>query len=416
MKNIILIILSFCGFSVYADIVWSGEMDLQLGYTSIPCIYELDFNDDGVIDLLVNHSRGLQITPTNGCALVNHGEILAQQDFYGDYQTGVVIDSSLAWTTDQERLVYYSHSDAYGDYYAGLWMLARKGTLGFSFEENGQTHYGWLRMSNQYRESVILHDFAYESLPNQGIVAGFPPLDSSNPYISSEPKNYLISSPFSLPVDLDLNEDGITDISFSSTRMVSGDFPVSEGYESVSINTLGNYVFSNGEYALPFSTFTSISDPIAPEGAWSKGSHLISSFTQDYTQGTHTDWSGPWSEFDVGYLSVLFKDSSNQLHPASIRLLVLDGSPMSIYVMDWTYGIDPLPEPESEGTAVLSSGDELQMSFSVRNGLQYTLEHCTNLVEGVWSTNSIFSATSDSLSVTNSITTDSGYWRLKQIP
>lgn len=67
-------ILSFCEFSVSADIVWSGDMDLQRDYTSEPHIFELDFNEDGIIDLLLNHSRGIELTPVNGCALVNHGE------------------------------------------------------------------------------------------------------------------------------------------------------------------------------------------------------------------------------------------------------------------------------------------------------------------------------------------------------
>ena len=188
IKAVLFAIWSYC-LSVHADIVWSGDINLQLDYTSYivtpddplpqPGIAEFDFNNDGTIDLLLNHSRGMELTPLNGCALVNHGESLAQEDFWGNYDLGITIDSSLAWGTDEALLVKYSHSDAYGDSYIGPWIVHRQGTLGFSFEENGQTHYGWLRMSNQYGSSVLVHDFAYESLPNEGIVAGAIPEPSS---------------------------------------------------------------------------------------------------------------------------------------------------------------------------------------------------------------------------------------------
>lgn len=196
MKNIstigslIIATLSCCGLTVSADIVWSGNMNLKLDYAPFsvspddpptgPHIFELDVNTDGTTDLLINHYRGITLTPTNGCALVNHGEILAQEDVFGNYSLGEVIDSSLAWGTDTENLVYYRYSDAYGDHYnLGPWTIAQKGALGLSFDVDGQTHYGWLRMSNQYGESVIVHDYAYESVTNNGIVAGAIPEPSS---------------------------------------------------------------------------------------------------------------------------------------------------------------------------------------------------------------------------------------------
>jgi len=189
MKNLILVILSLSGLSVYADIIWSGDMNLQLDYapthstpgapSSDPSIFELDFNEDGIIDLLLNYSDGIQVTPANGSALVNHGEILAQEDVWGDFNLGPVVNSSLTWGNDAESLAYYSYSDAYGDVYTGPWVMARQGTLGLSFQAGGQTHYGWLRMSNQYGESVTVHDFAYESSPDTGIIAGAVPEPSS---------------------------------------------------------------------------------------------------------------------------------------------------------------------------------------------------------------------------------------------
>jgi len=243
------------------------------------------------------------------------------------------------------------------------------------------------------------------------------PIPSSGPLESSGPRNIAISPYLFTPLNIDINEDGIPDVSFSGRHLITADIPTSGGSGSVSINTLNNYVLSENHYALPQPAIQYIGEPPAQSGKWDNGSFTISSYSENYILGTSTGWTGPWADVDIGYLSVLFRDSSNQLHSASIRLLVPDDDSMhSMYIMDWFYEVDPLSEPTSTGTAVLSSGDEFQMSFSVRNGLQYVLEQCTNLVEGVWSTNSIVTATSDSLSITNSIISEAGYWRLKQKP
>lgn len=244
------------------------------------------------------------------------------------------------------------------------------------------------------------------------------PIPLSRASKSSGPRNIAISPYLSTPLKIDLNEDGINDVSFSGQHLITSDFPTSAGSGWVSINTLNNYIWSDNSHALPKLSPLRIGEPSTQNGSFSKGSFLISSYSENYILGTTTGWTGPWDDIDIGYLYIFFKDSSNQLHAASIRLLVPDdgGFFMSMYIMDWSYEINPLPEPLSTGSTVLSSGDEFQMSFSVHNGLQYALEYCTNLVDGVWSTNNVFSATSETLSMTNGITSNSGYWRVKQIP
>lgn len=235
---------------------------------------------------------------------------------------------------------------------------------------------------------------------------------------SSGPQNIAISPHLFAPLKIDLNEDGIDDVSFSGTHYVTTDYPSSGGSGWVSVNTLNNYIWSDASHALPKLSSPQIGEPSTQTGSFNKGSFLISGYSENYILGTTTGWTGPWKDIDIGYLSILFKDSSNQLHAASIRLLVPDdgGFFMSMYIMDWFYEMDPLPEPPSTGSAVLSSGDKFQMAFSVHSGLQYALEQCTNLVEGVWSTNAIYTSTTETLSITNDINSKSGFWRLKRIP
>lgn len=192
MKTTKALILLLCilPFSVSADIVWSGTMDRQLDFAPriftpgdpfpqpAEYIFELDLNGDGSTDFLLNHYSGLEITPVNNAALANNGDVLFMDVPWASIPA-TTVDGSLSWGIDMERLVYFSHSDAYGEHYHGSWVVASKGVLGLSLEVDGQTHYGWLRMSSNYRESFIVHDFAYESTPNTAIVAGAIPEPST---------------------------------------------------------------------------------------------------------------------------------------------------------------------------------------------------------------------------------------------
>lgn len=241
------------------------------------------------------------------------------------------------------------------------------------------------------------------------------PAPSSGPVELSGPRNYALSSFSYTPVDIDLNEDGIPDVRFSGRHLITADVPTSGGGGSISINTLGNYVLSANHYALPKPTVRYIGGTVAQSGKWDRGSFTISSYSENYIMGTSTGWLGPWADVDVGYLSVLFRDSSNQLHSAAIRLLVPDDGPLTMYIMDWFYEINPLPEPTATGTTLLPPGTNLEFSFSGgHTGLEYVLEHSTNLVDGAWETNRLLAAHSDSIFVTNAITAQNGYFRLKR--
>lgn len=246
----------------------------------------------------------------------------------------------------------------------------------------------------------------------------FDPTSPFRPSKSSGPRNISISAHFFTPLEIDLNEDGINDISFDGQYYITADHPTSGGGGWISINTLNNYIWSDNRHALPRFSPIQLGEPSTQNGSFNKGSFLISSYSDNFIDGTTTGWTGPWSDIDIGYLSILFTDSSNQLHAASIRLLVPDDSGifMSMYIMDWSYEIDPLPEPSSTEYALMPYDDTFHMSFSVHNGLKYALEHCTNLVDGIWVTNAFHTSTANTLSITNDIDSEVGFWRLKRMP
>jgi hypothetical protein len=52
------------------------------------------------------------------------------------------------------------------------WALAPQAYLGLRFTIAGATHYGWARLSVPSASSFILRDYAYNSIPGEGILAG----------------------------------------------------------------------------------------------------------------------------------------------------------------------------------------------------------------------------------------------------
>jgi hypothetical protein len=62
-------------------------------------------------------------------------------------------------------------------YVAGAWGGARPQYLGLAFSIDGQTHYGWARLTSSVKgikckSSVLLTGYAYETVPGKSIEAG----------------------------------------------------------------------------------------------------------------------------------------------------------------------------------------------------------------------------------------------------
>ena len=69
-----------------------------------------------------------------------------------------------------QRLAAVNGSQEFGD-----WVNVTNRYLGFKFQIKGQTHYGWARVTVQVQGTAIkalVTGYAYESIPNQAILAG----------------------------------------------------------------------------------------------------------------------------------------------------------------------------------------------------------------------------------------------------
>ena len=216
---------------------------------------------------------------------------------------------------------------------------------------------------------------------------------------------------------IDIDSDGRVDLSFYFSYNITMDDPTSGGGGSVSIRDRhGNYIWSCQGTPQPFRFRGLYPWPEPSEGLWVKGRAGISSYFENYLDGTWTGWTGLWSDTDVGYIAVLYHDSTQRLHQAWIRLLLPDDRPSPIpIVMDWVYESEPFPEPTASQPVKVVSSNQIEVTYSgLHKGLPYILEETHDLTTGAWTTSKVFTADSGTLIETNDIDSQCGFWRMRR--
>lgn len=135
----------------------------------------IDLNQDGVTDFTlgfvagIEHSFFVDVTPAMGNAVRGNGS--AACGFFG-VPVGpgekFATNSYLGEGVRMAGFFGYGISTSFGP-----WANVTNRYLGFKFLINGQTHYGWARVSvtNEIR-NVVLTGYAYETTPNKNIVEG----------------------------------------------------------------------------------------------------------------------------------------------------------------------------------------------------------------------------------------------------
>jgi hypothetical protein len=151
--------------------------------------YELDLNHDGVIDFTLRNKYFSQTAestfvsvlsaipaPGNGAAgwtAVEHG--LSGTQFVGyafALKAGAKVNGARYFVGKKLASVSYS---AGGNYYDGSWVNVKNRYLGLQFKIKGTTHYGWARLSVQFKNERVtgtLTGYAYETDANTPIIAG----------------------------------------------------------------------------------------------------------------------------------------------------------------------------------------------------------------------------------------------------
>lgn len=142
-----------------------------------PVTYELDFNQDSIIDLLFE-STGMwfDVDPlSNNRVIAGGGDVYALPE---GYSIGPNIESNL-WQQGQFGLTLNTCAvlpPPYGVTCSGQ-FIGTTAYMGVKFYISDYEHYGWVRISNPWEgiSGGVILDFAYETTPGVGILAGAVP-------------------------------------------------------------------------------------------------------------------------------------------------------------------------------------------------------------------------------------------------
>jgi hypothetical protein len=189
-----------------AEIIYK-RTHVHIGFDSS---YSLDVNGDGMLDFTIGLGRG---TSSGAFALPaqtgNEVVLSAGNYFAAALTTGAVIGSGAnfgppTFFNQWWMFEWYFPSAHFGTCW-GPWAVQRNGYLGMKFMISGEVHYGWARFGaicGLHHKYVNLVGYAYESIPNQSIVAGKKKGALEDESLNNEPEQRTesVSTPGSLGV------------------------------------------------------------------------------------------------------------------------------------------------------------------------------------------------------------------------
>jgi len=162
--------------------IWySGVLD-ELRVTVYFGEFPFDMNGDGISDFTFDHGQD-----TLGVTMLGDNLLLADVTvwsipFYEGTEISETPPGGMLWSDGP--FGFYSRQNIHQGETAttGYWQGIDHGMFGVNFDIDGESHYGWVRLStgmdDQY-SSYILHDWAYETQPGVGIIAGTVPEPST---------------------------------------------------------------------------------------------------------------------------------------------------------------------------------------------------------------------------------------------
>lgn len=144
-------------------------------------IYELDLNNDGVVDYVLrskNVIHDLYCSEENSIYVEpNYGNSIAGSPNVKVINSGETIDNALAWkqggsvlASHFDQVVCWGGSGSTWTWSSGLWLNVNEKYMGFRFDINGNQHYGWARLSTSY-SGIVIHEYAYQSTPGAPLIA-----------------------------------------------------------------------------------------------------------------------------------------------------------------------------------------------------------------------------------------------------
>jgi hypothetical protein len=147
--------------------------------------YNLDLNHDGVVDFLIQESSTGAFQISNRLLAeeavgnaVEGSKLRSSYNLAAALKRGAPVGPRQHFVAGQangEAMVSYVHPTTSFTYVRGHWANVSSRYLGLKFRINGKIHYGWARLSvqqQQFHITATLTGYAFETIPNKGIVAG----------------------------------------------------------------------------------------------------------------------------------------------------------------------------------------------------------------------------------------------------
>jgi hypothetical protein len=149
--------------------------------------YAIDLNHDGIVDFRIQNifkrrsERGypyssiimLQAVPAHGVQ-VGYSAYLAQALPAGA-KVGPIQPAKPNHLGGAQMMQQFRFG-SFGTYYWGSWINVSNRYLGLAFSINGETHFGWARLTvhwnRRWTVSADITGYAYETIPNKPIIAG----------------------------------------------------------------------------------------------------------------------------------------------------------------------------------------------------------------------------------------------------
>ncbi len=147
--------------------------------------YSLDLNNDGITDFTITNSRsyirsGAHVLYSQNLGVHGAGTNKVWDNFNPNssasaMQFGQIVGPGSRFLGSGRMDKCKATHSSY--YLSGSWGNTTWRFLGFSFSINGQTHYGWARLTTTIRvgkckSTALLTGYAYETIPGKSIEAG----------------------------------------------------------------------------------------------------------------------------------------------------------------------------------------------------------------------------------------------------
>lgn len=244
----VLVCVTIGSLNATARVAWSGRRDIRLGIGHAqPSIdsFEVDLNDDGQSDyeVLWSGSFAFEVHPGSDVGLNENemaGEVRLTVPKVFPLDADEILSEAMPegslWLSGVHPLVEWNVGPL-GFQGAGIWLGAQEKFMGVQFRAAGGTHYGWIRMSvASDSPGSIIHDWAYETVPDRGITTGLAVHHVSPEGLHVPPFTNWVDAATNIQAAVDVAQYGAYVVVTDGVYAVSSPLTITNGITVVSVN------------------------------------------------------------------------------------------------------------------------------------------------------------------------------------